>query len=52
MVEEEEFARIREAADEHGLEALKPIYEALDQKVSYGKIRMGVAMLTREGKLS
>jgi ATP-dependent DNA helicase RecQ len=50
LVEGAEFVRIREAVDEHGTEGLRPIYEALDEQVSYGKIRLAVAMLKKGSK--
>jgi ATP-dependent DNA helicase RecQ len=48
LVAEMEFNRIREAVAEHGTEMLRPIYESLNEQVSYGKIRLAVAMLERE----
>lgn len=40
---------IEEAARQHGLEGLKPIKEALPERISYGSIRLVVATLRRQG---
>ncbi|MGB0744938.1 MAG: DNA helicase RecQ [Opitutales bacterium] len=48
LVQPQEFSRIREAVAEHGTDALRPLYEALGEEVSYGKIRLAVAMLQKE----
>ncbi|HKK18767.1 MAG TPA: DNA helicase RecQ [Opitutales bacterium] len=52
LVDEAEFERIRGALAEHGTAGLRPIYEALDEEVSYGKIRLAVAKLEREEKVA
>jgi ATP-dependent DNA helicase RecQ len=43
LVEPAEQAKIRQAAEGNGTEALRPIYEALNGTISYGKIRLAVA---------
>ena len=48
LVDEATVARVREATAEHGTEALRPIFEALGEEVSYGKIKMAVARINRE----
>ncbi len=48
LVSEAELARIREAVAEHGIEALRPIYEAAGEQISFGKIRIALAQLQRE----
>jgi len=47
LVEEEAYRRITEVVAEHGTSALRPIYDALGEQVSYGKIRMALAMQQR-----
>ncbi|MFU8848261.1 MAG: DNA helicase RecQ [Opitutales bacterium] len=49
LVSESELSRIREAVAEHGTEALRPIFDALGEQVSFGKIRLALALLQREG---
>jgi ATP-dependent DNA helicase RecQ len=48
LVDAIELERIRDAVDEHGTEMLRPIYETLNEQISYGKIRLAVAMLERK----
>lgn len=50
LIDEGEIDRIRVAVEEHGSHELRPIFEALNQEISYGKIRMGVAVMAREAK--
>ncbi len=45
-VSEQDEQRIRVAADEHGTERLKPIFEALNSEVGYDVIRIAVAFMT------
>jgi ATP-dependent DNA helicase RecQ len=52
LVDAAEFERIREAVAEHGTEALRPIYEVLNEEISYGKIRLAVAKLEWEKKVA
>lgn len=52
LVDDAEFERVREAVGEHGTAGLRPIYEGLNEEVSYGKIRLAVAMLEREQKVA
>jgi ATP-dependent DNA helicase RecQ len=47
LVEDGEYRRICDAVAEHGTAALRPIYEALGEQVSFGKIRLAVAMQQR-----
>ncbi|PXA05353.1 DNA helicase RecQ [Coraliomargarita sinensis] len=51
LVSETEFSLIREAVAEHGTAALRPVFDALGEETSFGKIRLTVAMLQREGKV-
>jgi ATP-dependent DNA helicase RecQ len=44
-VDAEVFARIRAAARQHGLERLKPLFEALEGTVGYDELRIAVACL-------
>ena len=44
------FQRVAAAAQQVGTERLKPIFIALEEKVSYDEIRIAVAFLTREQK--
>jgi ATP-dependent DNA helicase RecQ len=48
LVDQATVARVREVAAEHGTAALRPIYEALGKAVSYGKIKMALALIHRE----
>jgi ATP-dependent DNA helicase RecQ len=50
LVDDEEYRRITDAIAEHGTAGLRPIYDALGEQVSYGKIRLAVAMQQREKK--
>lgn len=43
LVSEEEAAAVREAVAEHGADLLRPIHDALEGKVSFGKIRLVLA---------
>jgi ATP-dependent DNA helicase RecQ len=42
---EETFARIRAASRQHGIERLRPLFEALGGEVSYDDLRIAVACL-------
>ena len=42
------YQKIAAVAREVGTERLKPIFVALEEKVSYDEIRLAVAYLTRE----
>jgi ATP-dependent DNA helicase RecQ len=44
-IDDDLFARIRAAAKQHGLDRLKPLYEALGGTVSYDQLRIAVACL-------
>ncbi|MEX0715141.1 MAG: DNA helicase RecQ [Planctomycetaceae bacterium] len=44
-VEEEVFERIRQAAEQTGVERLKPIFEALEGTIDYGRIRVAIACM-------
>ena len=39
------FTRIRAAAKQHGIERLKPLFEALGDEISYDEIRIALACL-------
>jgi ATP-dependent DNA helicase RecQ len=42
------FARVAAAAKEHGSDRLKPLFLALEEKVSYDEIRIALAYLTND----
>jgi ATP-dependent DNA helicase RecQ len=44
-IEEETFAKVRALAGQHGLDRLKPLYEALEGTVSYDDLRIASACL-------
>ena len=44
-IDDDLFTRIRAAAKQHGLDRLKPLYEALGGTVSYDQLRIAVACL-------
>ncbi len=48
LVAEAEATAVREAVAEHGPAPLRPIFDALDGKVSFGKIRLVVALISVE----
>ncbi|MEM7791123.1 MAG: DNA helicase RecQ [Verrucomicrobiota bacterium] len=45
-----EMEKVREAASEHGAALMRPIFDALDGEVSFGKIRLALAMLEVESR--
>ncbi|MEM1223000.1 MAG: DNA helicase RecQ [Verrucomicrobiota bacterium] len=45
-----EMEKVREAASEHGAALMRPIFDALDGEVSFGKIRLALAMLGVESR--
>jgi len=45
----ERFARIRVAAEQCGLERLKPLFEALGGEVPYDELRIAAACLRNAG---
>ncbi|MFP4069042.1 MAG: DNA helicase RecQ [Opitutales bacterium] len=48
LVTESEAQAVREAVAEHGTERLRPIFDALDGKVGFGKIRLVLAQMSSE----
>ncbi len=47
LISESELAQVRQAVAEHGPEPLRVLFEALGERISYGKIRLALAVAQR-----